>query len=437
MSNAYDGISPFRKEKPNSTDYSAYGYLGLSHEPSAGGKQSSIYEFLGSYGLAEGDRSVFAGYGQYPLSEGTTAKAPPPPPATLPSPPQAKASPSSSPPTAAPQPVSTADIAWRLGGFVQRAIDSLAVPIRTNMWGQSSPEMQRAASAARNCLCAMAHAFHAAGLAEEFAKRASSTASHTLPTERFAGQVVQAAIRAWPFYRGRMGFRVPMPAKDAKASWDSLESYLLTLFLGSSTDATAVRAAIRKLCDAAICKADQQRNSANAAPNVDGLPTGQPVRHRDQKRTPGASRPPTATVARKKGIPRNKAERLVGNWLKKNGQKNPDLVTARAISRATKVSLGQIPTLKAWRQFQDHRMQRKNQTGSKLRTIPLQDEMLVVIPDHMAEDPCAIAMRNEDDQVWEAILQKASSNERARLMNMDDDERQELIEAYRQQLRDG
>jgi hypothetical protein len=439
MSNAYDGITPFRKEKPNSTDYPAYGYLSLSPESSAGGKQSSIYDFLGSYGLAEGDRSVFAGYGQYLSSEGTTAKAPPPPPVTPPSPPQAKTSPSSSAPTAAPQPVSAADIAWRLGGFVQRAIDSLAAPIRTNVWGQPTPEMQKAASVARDYLCTMAHAFHSAGFAEELSKRASNARSSSLPTKRFAGLLVQTALGAWPIHRSRMGLRVAMPVKEGQPSWDSLQNHLLTFFLGSSADAVAVRATIRRLCDGVILKLLAQSHS-DVASNRDGLTTVQStvdsVRHPDLKSLPSTARPSKPTVVKKKSIPRHKAEILVRNWLKKNGQKDPDRVTARAVSRATKVSLGQIPTLMAWREFQDRRMQRKKQAGSEPRTIPLHDAMLDAMPDGMAENPRDIAIRNEDESVWEAILQKASPDERAHLMNLNEDDRQELIELYRQQCRD-
>jgi len=116
----------------------------------------------------------------------------------------------------------------KLGGFVQRALDSLATQNPVNVWGHSTPQIEKAADAARLRMCALAHAFHQAGKAEELAKRASDERSHQI-----AGLLLQLGLQAWSVERRRMGWRVEV-TEEGTAAWNSLRENLQTFFLGGS-----------------------------------------------------------------------------------------------------------------------------------------------------------------------------------------------------------
>ena len=68
----------------------------------------------------------------------------------------------------------------------------------------------------------------------------------------------------------------------------------------------------------------------------------------------------------------------------------------------------------------------------------MSDGILHARPDDRQDDPSEIAAQKEEDEVvWEKILQRAeSSTERARLINMADYDRRQLIQSIREQHRD-
>lgn len=156
---------------------------------------------------------------------------------------------------------------WRLGGFVQRALDSLASENRVNVWGQSTAEIEKAADGARLRMCALAHAFHEAGKAIDRVKHVSGEQS-----EEFARLLLQLAVRAWPYQRRRMGWKVEVNP-EGKEAWHQLQEHLKTFFLGGSDAATAVRDAIRTICESALTGADAQA----ATPNEVSPPAVGPV----------------------------------------------------------------------------------------------------------------------------------------------------------------
>ena len=87
--------------------------------------------------------------------------------------------------------------------IVQRLLASLSACPAVGPWGGSTPEVERAADAARARLCELAHAFHAAGRAGELGKRASAEPHSP------ARYLIELAERAWPWSRSRRGDAVP------------------------------------------------------------------------------------------------------------------------------------------------------------------------------------------------------------------------------------
>src|SRR5262245_7778245 len=129
----------------------------------------------------------------------------------------------------------TTSQSWKLGGFVDRAIDSLAAQNQVGVWGRSTPEFVKAVADARLRICELAYAFRQAGMAEELANRASDERSHP-----FAGLLLRLALRAWPFARATVPFRGYAPA-EGRAEWHSLHEHLRDCFLGASRARGAVR----------------------------------------------------------------------------------------------------------------------------------------------------------------------------------------------------
>lgn len=153
-----------------------------------------------------------------------------------------------------------------------------------------------------------------------------------------------------------------------------------------------------------------------------------------QASTDADSSPPPPPK-RKSGVPKPEANTLVRDWLDENARGNPDGVTIRTVALKTKLSIGGVQKTAAWRAFEAGR---KSRRVGQIRTIPLSDRMQDVRPDDREGEPSEIAEQNEEDEtIWNKILQQADSSEqRARLVNMPVDDRQDLIELFRQQRRD-
>jgi hypothetical protein len=109
------------------------------------------------------------------------------------------------------------------------------------------------------------------------------------------------------------------------------------------------------------------------------------------------SQPPPGR-RRKKGIPKAQANILVADYLRRHAG-DPDSVTVLAISRATGVSTGQISRLPSFRAFHDERKERREQSPTKPRTVPLAEGMLAVVPDGAATDPSEEAARRELEEL--------------------------------------
>ena len=152
-------------------------------------------------------------------------------------------------------------IKWKLGGFVQRALDSLATPERVNLWGQATPEIEKAAETARTKMCALTYEFYQVGKAPELAKHASDERSH-----QFAGRLLQLALQAWPVQRRRIGMRAEV-TPESQVAWHSLLEDLKTFFVGGSEAMASARDAIRTICDGAISGADVHPLPPSGTPN--------------------------------------------------------------------------------------------------------------------------------------------------------------------------
>ena len=79
-----------------------------------------------------------------------------------------------------------------------------------------------------------------------------------------------------------------------------------------------------------------------------------------------------------KGIPQAETNVLVRDWLDENAKINLDKVTRDRIADGTGASKGSVSNSAAWKAFT---AERKKRSTSKLREVPLTDEMLAVIPD--------------------------------------------------------
>jgi hypothetical protein len=133
-------------------------------------------------------------------------------------------------------------------------------------------------------------------------------------------------------------------------------------------------------------------------------------------------------------VPKDEAETRVRDWLTQHAPKDPEKVTIKDVSVGTGVSTGGVCNTAAWTAFQ---AKREEVRGVKPRAVPLSSEILKTRPDDTEVDPSVIAEQNEDEDTWSEILQQAaSSEERARLANLTEHQRQELIGHYRQQRRE-
>jgi hypothetical protein len=86
---------------------------------------------------------------------------------------------------------------------------------------------------------------------------------------------------------------------------------------------------------------------------------------------------PPATEKKHGRVPKNKAEILVADWLKKHAKEDPDAVTRDQIAAETGVSTGGVSGTAAFRAFDAERNKRRN---SKVRTIPLSERMQAAVP---------------------------------------------------------
>jgi hypothetical protein len=133
-------------------------------------------------------------------------------------------------------------------------------------------------------------------------------------------------------------------------------------------------------------------------------------------------------------IPFAEACTLVADYIAKHdpsptAEKN---LTVRRISGATGVSVGQMPNIPAWREYQD----RKCAESGGPRAVPLSDEMLASLPSSVSDagDPAEEAANNE---VLEKLLKHASSeDERSRYLAMTPGERWRLLELITEQVAD-
>jgi hypothetical protein len=133
-------------------------------------------------------------------------------------------------------------------------------------------------------------------------------------------------------------------------------------------------------------------------------------------------------------VPRAEANVLVRDWLQKHGKADPEKVTLRAVAEATGVSTGGVAKTSAWKVFEEERKKRRR---GALRTVPLSEGILRNKGDDTEDSPPENAIQREDEETWQAILQKAeSSTKRADLLQLSDGDRQKLIEACRQQRED-
>jgi hypothetical protein len=150
---------------------------------------------------------------------------------------------------------------WNLGGFVHRALESLATQCSVNLWGQVNPEVERAANEARLRMCALAYAFFQFGKAAELAKLASDERSH-----QFAGRLLQLALQAWPVQRRRLGMKAEV-TPESQVAWQGLLEDLKTYFVGGPEALAAERHAIRTICEAVLSGAAAEPPSPKGTPN--------------------------------------------------------------------------------------------------------------------------------------------------------------------------
>jgi hypothetical protein len=128
----------------------------------------------------------------------------------------------------------------------------------------------------------------------------------------------------------------------------------------------------------------------------------------------------------------DEADIRVRDYLMKHGKETPEKVTIRDVVRATGVSQGGVAKTSAWKVFQKAREQA---SCTERRAVRLSNAILRTRPDDRADSPVKQAIqKEEDEEIWKKILQMAeSSDERAKLANLPEDRRQELIDSRRQQ----
>lgn len=147
--------------------------------------------------------------------------------------------------------------------------------------------------------------------------------------------------------------------------------------------------------------------------------------------TPAEDPTPAAACGKKPGIPKAEAESRVAAWLAVYGYTAPDpmKITVRMVADATGLpGTSSVGRLGAWRKFCDWREQ---QRGGEPRTRQLVVTMQAVIPDRAAEDPAESAAQNEENEMLERLLARATTEEeRTRFRNMNYWERQTMLEAF-------
>ena len=143
----------------------------------------------------------------------------------------------------------------------------------------------------------------------------------------------------------------------------------------------------------------------------------------------------------KRRITSGEANYHVSKWLRKHAAIKPRAVTIKGVQAGIKqddnvsLSTGTIQMTPAWRAFHEAR---KSRQGGQLRIVSQEVSAKVMSgkPDDTEDNPSIIAERNEDEETWKRILEKATSSERRALMDMNETKRQELIEQIRQSFRD-
>jgi hypothetical protein len=212
-----------------------------------------------------------------------------------------------------------------------------------------------------------------------------------------------------------MGLKSNVTA-EARTAHDSLGTTIKALMLGDPVHAKEVCEAVRAICLDVIYASDAVDCSAKARPEME-LTVAKP-----------AKTDPPAVPRRKQRVPAKEANIRVRDWLAKHGTEDPSAVKVAHVAEATGVSTGGVANTPAWNAFEERRKAR----SCAPRTIPLSNEILYARPDEAQIEPSALA--EQEEELWNEILQKAeSADKRARLDNMNSEQRRELIEAYRQQ----
>jgi hypothetical protein len=120
---------------------------------------------------------------------------------------------------------------------------------------------------------------------------------------------------------------------------------------------------------------------------------GQEIQDKTVGQQTSARQPEYARNANRK-IPKEEAEVLVRDWLKKNAKDNPMAVTRDQIAKDTGVSAGGVSNTAAWQAFDNAR---KETTRPAERAIPLSDKMQAVIPSDCPTPPELVELIEEQE----------------------------------------
>jgi hypothetical protein len=129
----------------------------------------------------------------------------------------------------------------------------------------------------------------------------------------------------------------------------------------------------------------------------------------------------------KKPIPRQEANILVREYLKKN-----PAATVKEIRQATEVSSGAISQSAAWKAYQAAKQQAGARPGRSPKTVRLTAKMQEAIG--RPADPSAAI--TADEAAWQYLLEQATAQERGRLNSMNPKDRAEQIRLVREQFAD-
>jgi hypothetical protein len=130
---------------------------------------------------------------------------------------------------------------------------------------------------------------------------------------------------------------------------------------------------------------------------------------------------------KKERIPKEEANIRVREHLRKNPK-----ATTHEIREATGVSVGAISQSTAWKAHRAKGANRKDQHGRQAKAVPLTRKMLETLG-QSADPSNSIAA---EEAAWQALLEKATPEERARLRKMNDKERAKCIQILLEQTAD-